>query len=64
MLTMDEKETCNMLEGLLETLCNKFKPQYNETIKSLKFRKLYRYENENVEKWMGRLHMAALECNY
>ena len=33
MLTMAEKETCNTLEGLFETLCNKFKPQYNETIK-------------------------------
>ena len=64
MLTTAEKETCNTLEGLLETLCNKFKPQYNETIKSLQFRKLYRYENENVEEWMGRLCIAAVECNY
>ena len=64
MLTMAEKETCNMLEGLFETLYNKFKHQYNETIKSLQFRKLYRYENENVEEWMGRLHMAAVESNY
>ena len=38
-----------MLEGLFKTLTNKFKPQYNETIKSLQFRKLYRYEDENVE---------------
>ena len=30
----------------------------------LQFRKLYRYENENVEEWMGRLHVAAVECNY
>ena len=29
------KEICNTLEGLFETLSNKFKPQYNETIKSL-----------------------------
>ena len=36
-----EKEACNTLEGLYETLSNKFKPQYNETIKSLQFRKLY-----------------------
>ena len=63
-LTTAEKETCNMLEGLFETLCNKFKPQYNEMIKSLEFRKLYRYENENVEEWMGRLHVATVECNY
>ena len=36
-----EKEMCNTLEGLFETLSNNFKPQYNETIKSLQFRKLY-----------------------
>ena len=33
-----EKETCNTLEGLFEALTNKFRPQYNETIKSLQFR--------------------------
>ena len=59
-----EKETCNNLEGLFETLTNKFKPQYNETIKSLKFRKIYRYDDENVEEWMGRLQVAAVECSY
>ena len=48
-LTTTEKETCNTLEGLFETLKNKFKPQYIETIKSLQFRKLYRYDDENVE---------------
>ena len=52
-LTTAEKETCNTLEGPFDTLCNKFKSQYNETIKSLQFRKLYRYEDENVEEWMG-----------
>ena len=36
-----EKEACNMLDGLFDTLATKFKPQYNETIKSLQFRKLY-----------------------
>ena len=55
---------CNTLEGLFETLTNKFKPQYNETIKSLQFRKLYRYDDENVEEWMGRLWVAAVECTY
>ena len=58
------KETCNTLEGLFETLLNKFKPQYNETIKLLQFRKLYQYDDENVEEWMGRLCIAAVECNY
>ena len=60
MLTTAEEETCNTLEGLFD----KFKPQYNRTIKSLQFRKLYRYENENVEEWMHRLCIAAVECNY
>ena len=54
-LTTTEKETCNTLEGLFDTLTNKFKPQYNKTIKSLQFRKLHRYKDENVEEWMGRL---------
>ena len=32
---------------------------------SSQFRKLYRYEDENVEEeWMGRLWVAAAECNY
>ena len=30
----------------------------------LQFRKLYRYDEENVEEWMGRLWVAAVECNY
>ena len=63
-LMTTEKETCNTLEGLFETLTIKFKPQYNETIKSLQFRKLCRYDDENVEEWMGRLCVAAMECNY
>ena len=53
-----------MLEVLSEMLTNKFKLQYNETIKSLQFRKSYRYEDENVEEWMGRLRVAAVKCNY
>ena len=61
---MAEKETCNTLEGLFETLTNKFKPQYNEMIKSLQFRKLHRYDDENVEEWIRRLWVAAVECNY
>ena len=63
-LTTVEKEMCNTLEGLFKTLSNKFNPQYNETIKLLQFRKLYRYDEENVEKWMGRLHVVAVKCNY
>ena len=41
-----------------------FKPQYNETIRSLKFCKLRRQANENVEEWMGRIRVEPLECNY
>ena len=63
-LTTAEKEKYNSLEGLFETLSNKFKPQYNKTVKSLQFRKLYHYADENVEEWMGRLHVAVVECNY
>ena len=51
-LTTTEKDTCNTVEGLFETLSNKFKPQYNETTKSLQFRRLYQYEDENVEEWI------------
>ena len=32
-LTMEERQMCNMLEGLFEMLTNKFKPKYNETNK-------------------------------
>ena len=53
-----------MLEGLFDTLATKFKPQYNKSVKSLQFRKLYRLENESTDEWMGRLHVAVAECNY
>ena len=55
---------CNTLQGLFNTLAMKFKPQFNETIKLLQFRKLYRLEGESTEEWMGRLQIAAVECNY
>ena len=53
-----------MLEGLFDMLATKFKPQYNETVKFLQFRKLYRLENGSADEWMGRLHVTAAECNY
>ena len=53
-----------MLDGLFDTLATKFKPQYDETMKWLQFQKLYWVEGENIEEWMGRLHVAAVECNY
>ena len=49
---------------MVNILADKFKLQYNETIKSLQFRKLYRLENESADEWMGRLHVTVADCNY
>ena len=59
-----EQERCNTMEGFFKTLNNNFKPQNNETIKSLQFHKLDRQTTENAEEWMGRFRLAAIECNY
>ena len=45
-------------------LAAKFRPQYNETIKSLQLRKLCRIEGRSTDEWMGRLCVAVAECNY
>ena len=63
-LTEAEKQACSTFQGLFDTLAMKFRPQFNETIKSLHFIKLYRFEGKSAEEWMGRLHMAVAECNY
>ena len=63
-ITEAEKQACNSLQGLFDTLSAKFWPQFNETIKSLQFRKLCRVEDESAEEWMGHLCMAAAECAY
>ena len=63
-LTEAEKHACNTLQGLFDTLATKFKPQFNETIKLLQFRKLYRFEGKSAAEWMGRLRIAVGECNY
>ena len=63
-LTEEEKQACSTLQGLFDTLAKKFRPQFNKTIKSLQFRKLYRFEGESEEELMGRLCMAVAECNY
>ena len=63
-LTNTEKVTCDTLEGLFNTLTSKFKPQFNETVKLLQFRKLSRNDGGKIEEWMGRLRVAAIECNY
>ena len=51
-LIASDEEPYNTLEGLFDTLGTKCKPQYNEMLKSLQFRKLYR------------LHVVVAECNY
>ena len=63
-LTEVEMCTCDTLQRLFDTIAAKFKPQFNETTKLLQFRKLYRFEGESAEEWMGRLRIAAAECNY
>ena len=63
-LTKGEKEKCGTLEGLFDTLGTKFRPQYNQTIKLLQFRQLHGIEGEGVDEWIGRLSMAAVECDY
>ena len=47
-----EKQVCNTLQGLCDTLAAKFGPQFNETIKLLQFRKLCRLEGESAEELM------------
>ena len=51
------------MESLFTTFDNKFKPQFNEAIKLLKFCKLRRQTKEKAEEWRGRLRLAAVECN-
>ena len=63
-LTHVGREKCNTMEGLFETLTNKFRLQFNEMIKSLQFCKLSWQGGENAEEWMDRLQLAAIECNY
>ena len=54
-LMSEEKVIFNMLKGLFETLTNKFRLQFNETIKSLQFHKLSRQDRESAEECIGRL---------
>ena len=63
-LTEVEKQACGTLQGLIDTLAKKFRPQYNETVKSLQFRQLCRHEGGNAEEWMWRLQVVAAECHY
>ena len=43
-LTEGEKQACSTCQGLFDMLGTKFRPQFNETIKSLQYRKLCRFE--------------------
>ena len=63
-LTLAEREACTTLDGLFDMLAIKLKLQYNKTINSLQCRKLVWLESKNVEEWMGKLHVVAVECNY
>ena len=53
-LTEGEKQACDTLQGLCDTLAKKFRPQCNKTIKLLQFRKLCRFEGKSAEEWIGR----------
>ena len=61
MLIQAENEKCEMSQGLFKTLNHKFKTQYNETIKPLKFHNPNRQANESTEEWIGKLKIAIKE---
>ena len=42
-VTEVEKQACGTLQGLIDTLAKRCRPQYNETVKSLQFRQLCRH---------------------
>ena len=63
-LTNEEQNSCHDDKGLFETPRKKFKPQLNETIKSLHFHKLVCWSNESVTEWMGSLRTVAVKCKY
>ena len=49
-----EQKACKDEEGLFKILNKKFKPVYNETIKSLQFNNLVRWHNKSVKNgWVG-----------
>ena len=55
---------CNTMDGLFDISNNKFYPQPNETIKSLKYCKLTRPSNGNEEEWMEKPRTAMVENKY
>ena len=47
------------MDGLFDTLNNKFNLQHNETMKSFQYYKFSRQSGTNAEEWMGRLRRVA-----
>ena len=62
--TQAQQEVCNTEKDHFEMLNNKFKPQYNETVKSWKFGKLPRQANQNVQECICTIRAVTIECNY
>ena len=52
------------MDGLSDTLGNKFHLQHNEMIKCLQNCKLSRQDSEKTKKLMGRLRVAVAESKY
>ena len=50
--------------GLFNVLKEKFRPQHNEMILSLKYCKLHRKKNESAQQWMGQICIEVAEYNY
>ena len=63
-LTQGEKQACDTLQGLFDMLATKFRPQVNETIKALQFRKLCRFEGKSAEEEWGHYMGQGQNCNY
>ena len=59
-LTHVEKDKCNIIEGIFQTLTSKFRPQFNKTIKSLQFCKL---NSQSGEKCRGMDGQAEINNN-
>ena len=55
---------CQSDNGHFETLADKFKQEYDETILSLRYCKLKRKFDGTAEEWRGHLGVKATECNY
>ena len=53
-----------MVEGVFDTINNKFWPQHSETIKPLLYCKISRKSSENAEELKGRFRISAAEYNY